>query len=84
MMADVMGWTLWMGALIINDIWGLQRDRRMARVIAAHHAPMANMHNRERANTNIDFMQDIAAFFTRSLAITAIFNDVGVILTRSR
>jgi dihydropteroate synthase len=41
----------------------------MARVVAAHRAPVVIMHNRERADANIDIMQDIATFFTRSLAI---------------
>ncbi|MGB3044243.1 MAG: dihydropteroate synthase [Xanthobacteraceae bacterium] len=69
MKADVTDWALRMGAVIANDVWGLQRDPEMARVVAAHHAPVVIMHNRERADANIDIMQDIAAFFTRSLAI---------------
>ncbi|MBN9001755.1 MAG: dihydropteroate synthase [Rhizobiales bacterium] len=69
MKADVTDWALRMGAVIANDVWGLQRDPEMARVVAAHRAPVVIMHNRERADANIDIMQDIAAFFTRSLAI---------------
>ncbi|MGN6309086.1 MAG: dihydropteroate synthase [Xanthobacteraceae bacterium] len=69
MKADVTDWALGMGAVIANDVWGLQRDPDMARVVAAHRAPVVIMHNRERADANIDIMQDIAAFFTRSLAI---------------
>lgn len=69
MKADVTDWALQMGAVIANDVWGLQRDPDMARVVATHRVPIVIMHNRERADANIDIMQDIAAFFTRSLAI---------------
>jgi dihydropteroate synthase len=75
MKADVTDWALRMGAVIANDVWGLQRDPQMARVVAAHRAPVVIMHNRERADANIDIMQDIAAFFTRSLAIA---EDAGI------
>ena len=66
MKADVTDWALRIGAAIANDVWGLQRDPEMARVVAAHGAPVVIMHNRVRADANIDIMQDIAAFFTRS------------------
>ncbi|HWV97159.1 MAG TPA: dihydropteroate synthase [Xanthobacteraceae bacterium] len=69
MKADVTDWALRMGATIANDVWGLQRDPDMARVVAAHQAPVVVMHNRDRADANIDIVQDIVAFFTRSLAI---------------
>ncbi|MGB3446707.1 MAG: dihydropteroate synthase [Xanthobacteraceae bacterium] len=69
MKADVVDWALRLGAAIANDVWGLQRDPEMARVVAAHQVPVVVMHNRERADANIDIMQDVAAFFTRSLAI---------------
>lgn len=69
MKPSVVGWALRSGATFANDVWGLQRDPDMARVIAAHRAPVVVMHNRERADANIDIMQDIIAFFTRSLAI---------------
>ena len=65
----VIAWALDSGASIANDVWGLQRDPDMARVIAKRNSPVIVMHNRERADPGIDIMQDIAAFFTRSLAI---------------
>ncbi len=71
MKAEVVGWALDHGAVIANDIWGLQHDAAMADVIAARKAPVIVMHNRERADPAIDIMQDIAAFFTRSLDIAA-------------
>jgi dihydropteroate synthase len=71
MKAEVVGWALDQGALMANDVWGLQHDAAMAGAIAAHNAPVIVMHNRERADPGIDIMQDIAAFFTRSLDIAA-------------
>jgi dihydropteroate synthase len=71
MKSEIVAWALGLGAAIANDVWGLQRDPGMADVIARHGAPVIVMHNRERADANIDIMQDIAAFFARSLDIAA-------------
>jgi dihydropteroate synthase len=67
--AEVAAWALAQGAAIVNDVWGLQRDPDMARVVAHHSVPVVIMHNRESADPAIDIMADIAAFFARSLAI---------------
>ncbi len=71
MKAAVVAWALDHGAAIANDVWGLQRDPDMARVIAERGAPVIVMHNRDSADPAIDIMKDIAAFFTRSLDIAA-------------
>jgi dihydropteroate synthase len=71
MKADVVAWALDQGAMIANDVWGLQRDGEMAAQLAARNAPVIVMHNRDRADPSIDIMQDIAAFFDRSLDIAA-------------
>jgi dihydropteroate synthase len=71
MKSAVVAWALEAGAGIANDVWGLQRDPDMAKVIAAHNAPVIVMHNRDRADPAIDIMQDIAAFFTRSLELAS-------------
>ena len=71
MKSAVVAWALDAGAMIANDVWGLQRDPDMARVVAEHSVPVVVMHNRDRADGNIDIMQDIAAFFARSLDIAA-------------
>ena len=57
------------GAAIVNDVWGLQRDRELARVVAEHGVPIIIMHNRDAADPSLDIMADIAAFFARSLDI---------------
>jgi dihydropteroate synthase len=71
MKSAVVAWALGAGAAIANDVWGLQRDPEMARVVAEHRVPVIVMHNRDRADAGIDIMQDIAAFFARSLDIAA-------------
>jgi len=71
MKSAVVAWALGAGAAIANDVWGLQRDPDMARVVAEHRVPVIVMHNRDRADATIDIMQDIVAFFTRSLDIAA-------------
>ena len=43
----------------------------MAKQLAARHSPVVVMHNRECVDADIDVMQDIAAFFMRSLEIAA-------------
>lgn len=69
MKASVAAWALGQGAQIANDVWGLQRDPDMARVVADHDAPVIVMHNRDTVDANIDIMQDLTAFFGRSLDI---------------
>lgn len=71
MKAEVTAWALDNGAALANDVWGLQRDTDMARVIAGRGAPVVVMHNRDAADAAIDIMKDIAAFFARSLDIAA-------------
>ena len=67
--AEVATWALDRGAAIVNDVWGLQHDPYMARVVAVRGVPVVIMHNRERADPAIDIMADMEAFFLRSLAI---------------
>ncbi len=69
MKSKVAAWALASGAAIVNDVWGLQRDSDLARVVAQHAAPVVIMHNRAAADPSIDIMADIAAFFSRSLEI---------------
>jgi dihydropteroate synthase len=69
--AAVAAWALERGVAIVNDVWGLQRDPDMARVVAEHGAPVIVMHNRETADPAIDIIADVATFFSRSLEIAA-------------
>jgi dihydropteroate synthase len=67
--AALAAWALEAGAAIVNDVWGLQRDPDMARVVAEHGAPVVIMHNREAADPTIDIVNDVTEFFSRSLEI---------------
>jgi dihydropteroate synthase len=71
MKAKVAAWALAAGAAIVNDVWGLQRDADMARVVAERGVPVIVMHNREAADAAIDIIADVTAFFHRSLEIAA-------------
>jgi dihydropteroate synthase len=69
MKAKVAAWALDAGATMVNDVWGLQGDPDMARLVAERSVPVVIMHNRDAADAAIDIMADIEAFFARSLAI---------------
>lgn len=56
------------GADLINDIWGLKYDDKMAAVIAESGLPCCLMHNRKAADYQ-DFMQDVAADLAETLQI---------------
>ena len=66
---EVALWALGQGAGIVNDVWGLQRDPNMARVVADHGAPVIVMHNRYKADAAINIISDINAFFSHSIEI---------------
>ena len=63
------------GATIVNDVWGLQRDAGMAAVIADTGASAILMHNRDKADPAIDILDDVRAFFDRSLRLAS---DAGI------
>jgi len=67
--ARTAAWALEQGAVIANDVWGLQRDPDMARVVAEHGATVIVMHNRDAADPAIDIMADVRDFFARSIEV---------------
>jgi dihydropteroate synthase len=69
--ASVAAWALDQGAGIVNDVWGLQRDADMAKLVAQRGVPVIVMHNREAADPDIDIIAEVAYFFSRSLEIAA-------------
>lgn len=71
MKASVTARALAAGVAIANDVWGLQRDPDMARVVAEHGAPVVVMHNRHDVDASLDIMADIVDFFARTLEIAA-------------
>jgi len=67
--AKVAAWALDQGAVILNDVWGLQRDMDMARVAAKHDVPVIVMHNRGEPDPALDIMAEVKSFLARSLEI---------------
>jgi dihydropteroate synthase len=59
------------GAVAINDVWGLQRDLNMAAVVAQSEAAVVITHNRAERDGSVDIFADMRRFFDRSLALAA-------------
>jgi dihydropteroate synthase len=60
-----------LGACVINDVWGLQRDPGMADAVAETGSAVVIMHNRDEADPTIDILDDVERFFERSLNLAA-------------
>lgn len=56
------------GVDMINDIWGLKYDDKMAKVIAESGVPCCLMHNRKESDYK-DFMQEVAADLAETIRI---------------
>ena len=56
------------GADLVNDIWGLKYDRKVADLIAQYQVPCVLMHNREKAEYH-NFLGDLCQDMRDSLAI---------------
>ena len=68
--AEVAELALAAGADIVNDIWGAQRDPRMAQIIGSSGASCILMHNRSNEYTGIgDIMEAITTFLKRSIKL---------------
>jgi dihydropteroate synthase len=57
------------GAVLVNDVGGLQKDRAMADAVAAAEAAVVVMHNCSEKDASIDIIADIRRFFARSLVL---------------
>src|SRR6516165_3436730 len=60
-----------LGACVINDVWGLQRDPGMADAVAETRSAAVVMHNRDGADETIDILDDVERFLERSLNLAA-------------
>jgi len=60
-----------LGAVIVNDVWGLQKDPAMAETVAAAQTALVIMHNRTEKDAAIDIVADMERYFDRSLALAA-------------
>lgn len=55
------------GAVMLNDVWGMQKDPRMAEVAARHEVPIVLMHNHLGTEYSNDIMEEISMFLRRSI-----------------
>src|ERR1700729_1155221 len=60
-----------LGACVINDVLGFQRDPGMAGAPAGTTSGVVCMHNRDAADPAIDILDDVERFFERSLTLAA-------------
>ncbi len=60
-----------LGASVVNDVWGLQRDPGMADAVAETASALVAMHNRDTADASIDILDEVERFFERSLTLAA-------------
>jgi dihydropteroate synthase len=67
--ADVASKAIVAGAAIVNDVWGFQRDPRMASVTADSGCAAILMHNRHAVDETVDIVEDVMRFLERSLEI---------------
>lgn len=58
-----------LGAHMINDVWGLQRDPAMAAVAARYDVPVIVMHNQQETSYGEDLLRDVTGFLARSIEI---------------
>jgi dihydropteroate synthase len=68
-----------LGAVLVNDVWGLQKDPAMAEAVAAAEAAVVIMHNRAQKDAAIDIVADIRRFFAHSLTLA---DKAGILRTR--
>ena len=67
--AKVADESLKLGVEMINDIWGLRKDKNMANVIAKYNAHVCIMHNQDNTEYDKDIMECIKEFLLESINI---------------
>jgi dihydropteroate synthase len=58
-----------MGVPMINDIWGLQHNENMAKVVAEYDAYIVIMHNQDGTDYKKDIIDSMIEFFNKSIQI---------------
>lgn len=67
--ASVARAALEVGANIVNDVWGLQKEPEIANVIKEYEVPVIIMHNQENTDYDKDIILSMIDFFEKSLDI---------------
>ena len=65
--ADVAKASLELGVEMINDVWGLRKDKNMANVIADYDAYVCIMHNQDGTEYDKDIMESIKKFLLETI-----------------
>ena len=73
--AEVANESLKLGADLINDVWGLRKDPKMASTIAKYNAYVCIMHNQDGTDYDKDIMESIKEFLIESIKIA---KDAGI------
>ncbi len=73
--AKVADESLKLGVEMINDVWGLRKDKDMATIIAKHNAYVCIMHNQDGTSYDKDIMESIKEFLLESINIAI---DAGI------
>ena len=60
-----------LGASVINDVWGLQRDPEMADAVAETASAAILMHNRDAADASLDILDEVERYLEKSLRLAA-------------
>jgi dihydropteroate synthase len=60
-----------LGAVLVNDVWGLQKDPAMADAVAVAETGLVIMHNRAAKDPALDILADMRRVFDRSLALAS-------------
>jgi len=60
-----------LGASVINDVWGFQRDPDMADTVAETASAAILMHNREAADASLDILDEVERCLEKSLELAA-------------
>ncbi|WP_300276100.1 dihydropteroate synthase [Peptacetobacter sp.] len=64
-----------LGVEMVNDVWGLRKDKNMAKTIARYNAEVCIMHNQNGTNYEKDIMEEIKDFLNESIEIAI---DAGI------
>lgn len=67
--AKVADESLKLGVEMINDVWGLRKDKDMANVIAKYDAHVCIMHNQDNTEYDKDIIESIKEFLLESINI---------------
>lgn len=67
--AEVAEEALRIGVHMVNDVWGMQRDPKMAAVVARYGVPVVVMHNQKGTDYQGDIIEELCRYFRKSIRL---------------